>query len=120
MVVMEIKDNVIWAKHLETDSRLHQSIMSLGEAEKIRLSVDGIEGDWQKMKTGVDGRPVQGIKPLGKMAAIWKRWQARRGDKVAVSFPREEGDPLLRLADLTFEEWYSAEDEEAYGELRPL
>ena len=69
---------------------------------------------------GADGRPVAGIKPVGKMADVWKRWQARRGEKVPVELPEGDADPFLKLADLTFEEWYSAEDEEAYGELRPL
>lgn len=120
MVMMEIRDNTIWAKHLLQDSHLHRSILGLRENEIIRLTVDGIEGDWQKMKTGSDGRPVAGIKPVGKMASVWKRWQVRRGEKVAVSLPQAETDPFLRIADMTFEEWYSAEDEEAFGELRPL
>ena len=53
------------------------------------------------------------------MASVWARLQKRRGDKVRIEWP-EDDDPFLRLADTTFEEWYSAEDEEAFGELQPL
>jgi hypothetical protein len=63
---------------------------------------------------------VHGLKPVGAMAAVWKRLQARRGQKVSITWPGDEDDALLRLADMTFDEWYSAEDEEAFGELRPL
>ncbi|MBX3579608.1 MAG: hypothetical protein KF723_20575 [Rhizobiaceae bacterium] len=120
MVMMEIRDNVIWAKHVKADARLYETVMKLPEFETIKLSVDGIKGEWEKMKLGSDGRPVAGIKPIGSMADVWKRWQVRRGEKVAVELPGTDPDPFLKLADRTFEEWYSAEDEEAYGELRPL
>lgn len=120
MVMMEIRDNAIWAKHLREDNRLYEAIANLAESQTLRLSVDSVEGDWEKMKTGVDGRPTPGIKPVGKMAIVWKRWQARRGERVPVELPRDEGDPFLRIADMTFDEWYTADDEEAFGELRPL
>jgi hypothetical protein len=120
MVTMEIRDNSIWAKHLKADRRLHEKVLTLNETQVLRLSVDGIEGDWQRMRTGKDGRPTPGIKPVGKMAAVWKRWQARRGEKVVVKLAEDETDPLLQIADRTFQEWYTAEDEEAFGELRPV
>ena len=72
------------------------------------------------MKTGADGRPTLGIKPVGAMASVWARLQKRRGEKVRINSPEDEDDPFLRIADATFEEWYSAEDEEAFGELRPI
>jgi hypothetical protein len=119
-MLMEVKDNVIWAKHLQSDAGLHAAVLNLKEDQKIRLSVDGIVGDWVKMRTGKDGRPVQGIKPSGAMVAVWDRLQKRRGEKVRIDRPDREPDPTLQLADLTFQEWYTAEDEEAFGELRPL
>jgi hypothetical protein len=99
---------------------LYGQVVQLKEDEIITLKVDGIVGKWARMRTGSDGRPTMGIKPLGAMAAVWARLQKRRGDKIEVGLPEKGDDPLMRLADLTFEEWYSAEDEEAYGELRPL
>jgi len=119
-MLMEIRDNVIWAKHLRPDTKLQTAVLDLKDDETIKLSVDGIVGDWIKMRTGKDGRPVQGIKPSGAMIAVWDRMQKRRGEKVPVDWPESAPDPALQLADLTFQEWYTAEDEEAFGELRPL
>jgi hypothetical protein len=119
-MLVEIRDDVIWAKHLARDPILYKTIINLADGETIRLSVDGIVGKWAKMRTGSDGRPTPGIKPVGAMATVWKRLQARRGEKVRVTWPDAEEAAWLRLADLTFEEWYSAEDEEAFGDLQPL
>lgn len=119
-MLIEIRDDVIWAKHLKGNPSLYRQIVDLKEDEVIRLKVDGIIGTWVKMKTGRDGRPTLGIKPVGAMAGVWARLQKRRGEKITVDWPEDEDDPFLRLADATFEEWYSAEDEEAFGELRPL
>jgi hypothetical protein len=117
---IEIRDDVIWAKHLKGNPALYRRIAEMKDDQVIKLQVDGIVGDWARMKTGADGRPTLGIKPVGAMAAVWARLQDRRGEKVTIDEPYREDDPLLRLADMTFEEWYTAEDEEAFGELRPL
>ncbi len=117
---IEIRDDVIWAKHLRASRALYDAVIKLPEDETISLMVDGIVGKWAKMRVGADGRPTQGIKPVGAMATVWKRLQQRRGEKVSVSWPDDEEDAWLRLADMTFEEWCSAEDEEAFGDLQPL
>ncbi len=119
-MLLEIRDDVIWAKHLKGDPSLYRKVVSLEEGQSIRLNVDGIVGTWAKMNTGSDGRPTQGIKPLGAMASVWARLQKRRGDKIQVKWPDDEEDALLLLADATFDEWYTAEDEEAFGELRQI
>ena len=119
-MLMEIRDNSIWARHVKAAPDLYNAIIMLREGETIRLKVDGIVGKWEKMRTGKDGRPTTGIKPIGAMATVWNRMQARRGEKVDVSWPDDEGDAWLKMADKTFEEWYSAEDEEAFGDLQPL
>ena len=119
-MLIEIRDNVIWARHLERDPSLHDEIVALGENETVRLRVDGIVGTWAKMRSGADGRPTLGIRPVGAMASVWARLQKRRGEKVLLERPSDTPGPLLERADRTFEEWYSAEDEEAYGELRPI
>jgi hypothetical protein len=111
---------VIWAKHLKAEPALYKAVVELGPEETIRLSVNGIIGTWSRMKTGKDGRPTLGIKPIGAMATVWARLQQRRGEKVTITWPDNEDDPFLRLADETFEEWYTAEDEEAFGDLQPV
>ncbi|MEQ1932136.1 MAG: hypothetical protein ABL957_16610, partial [Parvularculaceae bacterium] len=75
---------------------------------------------WARMRPGRDGRPTMGLKPIGAMAEVWARYQLRRGELVSLEWPDAEDDPLLRMADETFDEWRSAEDEAAYGDLRPL
>lgn len=117
---IEIRDDVIWAKQLRADAHLYDTIIRLEDDETIRLDVNGISGSWRKMKTGRDGRPTLGIKPVGAMADVWRRLQAKRGGYVNIGWPDDEGDEFLRLADKTFIEWYSAEDEEAFRDLQPL
>lgn len=119
-MLMEIRDDVIWAKHLKASPELYDAVVNLEENEIIRLSVDGIIGRWARMRTGKDGRPTLGLKPVGAMAQVWKRMQERRGEKVPLDWPEGPPDPWLQMADASFVEWRSAEDEEAYGELRPL
>ena len=119
-MLMEIRDDVIWMKHLKGDPALYAAACELQDEEAMILSVDGVIGQWARMKRGKDGRPTMGLKPVGAMASVWARMQERRGEKVIVDQPDNEASVLLRLADETFEEWYSAEDEEAYGDLRPL
>lgn len=119
-MLIEITDDVIWAKHLRCSPALYSAVTKLGDEETINLSVNGIVGKWAKMRTGSDGRPTFGIKPVGAMATVWKRLQEKRGEKVRVTWPDDEEAAWWRLADLTFEEWYSAEDEEAFGDLQPL
>jgi hypothetical protein len=104
---------------LKLDSSLHARVLKLAAGATIRLEVDGVVGEWKKMKDGADGRPTPGIKPVGAMAKVWARLQERRGQNVRVRSPQVEDD-LLRLADQAFDEWHSAEDEEAFGGLRPL
>ena len=117
---VEIRDDVIWAKHLRESPALYKAVVDLPDGETISLAVDGIVGKWARMRTGRDGRPTLGIRPVGAMATVWSRMQERRGQKVNVAWPDDEDDAWLRLADITFEEWYSAEDEEAFGDLQPL
>lgn len=117
---VEIRDDVIWARHLKDSPALYDAVIRLADDEIIRLSVDGIVGKWARMRTGSDGRPTLGLKPVGAMAAVWKRFQQRRGEKVRIVWPDDEDDAWLQMANLTFDEWHSAEDEEAFGDLQPL
>jgi hypothetical protein len=118
-MLMEISDDVIWIKHLKPHPSLFERLSRLKAEETILLSVDGHVGYWARMKDGKDGRPTMGVKPVGAMADIWKRYQDRRGERIEIDLPGDE-DPFLRLADETFSEWYSAEDEEAFSDLRPI
>lgn len=81
----EIRDYVIWSKHLHGDLRLPARIEALDAGETIELEVDGIRGTWRKMDQGKDGRPTPGIRPLGSAQAFWRElYKSRRGAVVSV------------------------------------
>lgn len=83
--MVEIKDFVIWLKHLHGDPSLKVRIDGLAAGELIELSVDGEAGVWEKMSDGADGRPTPGIKPFGRAKEHWHSlYAARRGDVVSI------------------------------------
>jgi len=116
MAQVEIRDDTIWAKHIEGGKVLKDRITSLAPGEVIELEVDGIVGGWEKTRIGKDGRPQQSIKPIGKMKTVWKRFQSRRGEVVEVREVRT-ADAYLSALSETLSEWTSPEDEEAFRDL---
>lgn len=86
----EVRDYVIWSKHLHGDLRLPARIEALEAGETIELEVDGVPGTWRKMDQGKDGRPTPGIRPLGSAQAFWRDlYRSRRGAVVSVSLAAE-------------------------------
>ena len=116
MAYVSITDDAIWAKQIEGGKALRERILSLSPGESIELEVDGIVGRWEKMKKGKDGRLTTGIKPIGPMKDVWKRFQARRGKIVEVREVRMADAYLAALTD-TLAEWNTPEDEEAFRDL---
>jgi hypothetical protein len=116
MAYIPITDDAIWAKQVEGGKALKERILSLAPGETIELEVDGIVGRWEKMRNGKDGRSTMGIKPIGPMKDIWKRFQARRGKIVEVREVRTADAYLAALTD-TVDEWNTPEDEEAFRDL---
>ena len=96
----EIRDYVIWSKHLHGDLRLPARIEALDAGETIELEVDGVRGTWRKMDQGKDGRPTPGIRPLGSAQAFWRElYKSRRGAVVSVSLA-DSGAQTTRFAAL--------------------
>jgi hypothetical protein len=116
MGYVQIRDDTLWAKHIEGDSALRDRIMKLPPGTLIDLEIDGIVGHWEKAKTGKDGRPTAAIKPVGPMREIWKRFQARRGAIVPIRETLTADSYLKALSD-TLPEWDSPEDDEAFRDL---
>ncbi len=116
MAYVEIRDDTIWANHIEGGKVLKDRITSLAPGEVIELEVDGVVGAWEKTRIGKDGRPQQSIKPIGNMKTIWKSFQARRHERVEVREVRTADAYLAALSD-TMTEWSSPEDEEAFRDL---
>jgi hypothetical protein len=86
----EVRDYVIWSKHLHGDLRLPARIEALEAGETIELEVDGVPGTWRKMDQGKDGRPTPGIRPLGSAQAFWRDlYRSRRGAVVSVALAAE-------------------------------
>jgi len=117
-MLFEIRDDVIWFKHLKHNPLLFERVARLDEGESVTLSVDGTHGRWVRMRRGRDGRPTYGIKPVGEMAKVWASLQSRRGKKVRLELPDYSDDEFLKLASETFTEWLSPEDEEAFAHLQ--
>jgi len=105
-----------WAKQIEGGKALKDRISALRPGDVIELEVDGIVGRWEKMRDGKDGRPTLGVKPIGPMREIWKRFQSRRGELVQVREART-ADAYLEALTSTLTEWNSPEDEEAFRDL---
>jgi hypothetical protein len=116
MAYVEIRDDSMWAKQIEGSKALKDRIIALTPGAVIELEVDGIVGRWEKMRNGKDGRSTLGIKPIGPMKEIWKRFQARRGDVVEVREVKTADAYLAALSDI-MTEWNSPEDEEAFRDL---
>jgi hypothetical protein len=113
---IRIEDHSIWFKHVDSREVLERLAALEPEAE-VTVELDGVTGRWQRMKRGADGRPTDGIKPVGEMKAIWNDWfRNRKGDKVTMRLLTTSDDFVAGIAPL-FSEWASAEDDEAFRDL---
>jgi hypothetical protein len=113
---VQIEDHVIWFKHVH-DQKLVGRLSKLASNEAINLEADGVVGQWRRMRTGRDGRPVPGLRPEGAMKKVWNDWfKSRKGRAITV---REAtlADDYLKAGSELFSEWSSPEDEEAFRDL---
>jgi len=84
--LLEVRDNVIWASHIHGNSPARETILTLDAGDVIKLSIDGHSGAWVKMADGKDGRPTNGMKPIGPNKEYWNRFYVeRRGDLVDIA-----------------------------------
>jgi len=81
---VQIEDNVIWVSHIRDNDALVSRIHNMNENEIIALEVDWFRGFWCKMKSGKDGRPTSGLKPLEDANKHWKSAQRRKGEAVPI------------------------------------
>ena len=113
---LEITDVAIWFKHAQGTDLL-KPLEALEPESEIELEADGVKGRWKRMKTGVDGRKVNGIVPVGPMKSIWNEWfKTRKGDRIYLRVV-EPADDYLAAASVLFSEWNSPEDDEAFRDL---
>jgi hypothetical protein len=81
----EVRDVVLWAKHIYGDVALKERLLGLAAGEIAPLVVDGFAGAFVKMQDGKDGRPTQGFKPIGEARARWRQlYRERRKGAVEI------------------------------------
>jgi len=82
---VEVRDHALWIKHIEGAEPTLQWLLGIPGGQVIRLIVDGVAGDWCKMKDGKDGRPTPGFMPLSETSkAHWHALQSQRGSWVSL------------------------------------
>ena len=112
----EITDFVVWFKNIHSADLLQQ-LEALKPDEQMTLRADTVVGSWARMKTGTDGRPTPGIKPVGPMKHLWSEWfRTRRGERILLQ-PVTPADEMLAATSALFSEWATPEDEEAFRDL---
>lgn len=85
MSVVEVRDYVLWPKHIHGNAPLRDELLALGPGALVKLVVDGVEGTWVKMDDGKTGAPTPGLKALGIAREHWHGlFRERRGAVVEV------------------------------------
>jgi hypothetical protein len=109
-------DDAIWFKHIHADSDTLALLHQVSPGAKLKIEIEGVRGDWQRMADGKDGRPTLGLKPVGMTVEFWKRMKSRRGEhlRFRIVDPR---DSYLSAIQSTLTEWESEEDERAFNDL---
>ena len=116
MATVNTKDDAIWIKHIEGAPELQKRIRQLKPSDVVELEVDGVVGQWQRMKDGRDGRPTFGLRPVSRMKEVWSRWR-RESPRLVEIRETTTADTYLAAIALTLSEWDSPEDELAYRDL---
>jgi hypothetical protein len=80
MSVVEVRDYVLWPKHIHGNPKLRDELLALQAGALITLEVDGVTGTWVKMEDGNNGVPTPGLKALGTARDHWHGlFRAHRG-----------------------------------------
>jgi hypothetical protein len=115
MAYLQIRDDAIWIKQIDGDEGLRKRILAMPQGNVIELEVDGVPGQWEKMRDGRDGRTTHGLKPIGPMREIWRKMQTNRGSVVPIR--AVVADSYLESLRPLLSEWDSPEDDEAFRDL---
>ena len=117
MATMIIRDDVVWASHIEGDPELAATIRGLSPDDILVLRIEGRPVRFRKMRDGATGRPTDGVKPDPSEAPFWRQLQTRRGAMITVEPEPAKADPYLLSLTATLSEWNSPEDAAAYDGL---
>nr|WP_314258273.1 hypothetical protein [uncultured Devosia sp.] len=116
MATVKIRDDVIWIGHIEGAPALQDRLRVLRAGAVLDLEVDGVVGQWERMRDGVNGVPTPGIKPISHMKQVWAEMRKRTGDVVPIR-EVQTAQSYLHAVAATLDEWSSPEDEAAYADL---
>ncbi|HWA21494.1 MAG TPA: hypothetical protein VG735_03755 [Caulobacterales bacterium] len=121
MAVVEVRDFVIWPKHIHGDPALSQTLLALRQGDTVELVIDGFRGAWRKMDDQPDGKPTPGIRPVAAMKMFWSRlYRERRGEtvdlKLSGASPAEALDRQAALQALLSLGGLGWRSQEPYGE----
>lgn len=96
MASVEIRDHVIWLKHIHDDAEVVRRLSGLSAGQTVELVVDGVRGWWRRMADQPSGAPTPGLTPLSQVKPFWQDlYRRRRGDLVkleASSIPPPASD----------------------------
>ena len=111
---MIIRDDVIWAKHID-DPEIVRRILALPPGAPMTLLVDRNPVRFRK----ADGRPTDGLRPDDEFRDHWRSLQQRRGEEVSIELEGTPSadDPYLKSTTALLTEWSSPEDAKAYDGL---
>jgi hypothetical protein len=117
MSYITVRDDAIWARHVE-DPEVRDRIRALPQNAPLLLLVEGKPVRFVKMRDGRDGRPTEGLRPADAEAhRFWAAMQARRGERVRVAIAETSGNAHLASLGALLSEWDSEEDAAAYDRL---
>lgn len=98
MALVEVRDHVVWLKHIHNDPDTVARLQSLSAGQCVELAVDGVRGWWRRMADQPSGRPTPGLTPLSQIKPFWQTlYKDRRGDLVplqALDIPRPASEML--------------------------
>ncbi|MCO8144624.1 hypothetical protein NHN26_05240 [Rhodovulum tesquicola] len=112
----KVEDVTMWFKHVDS-AALRARLEALDSEEEIALEVQNVVGRWRRMRTGRDGRRVNGLRPVGPMKDVWLGWFETEKGKVVTVRTVTMADDFSGAASALMVEWTSPEDEAAFAGL---
>jgi hypothetical protein len=86
MAQVEVRDRVMWTRHIHGDVGLQDALNELSAETTTTLRVAGELGVWRKMRANVTtGAPTPGLRPIGPAAIRWRElYKAAKAEGGAV------------------------------------
>jgi hypothetical protein len=109
-------DDVIWLKHIHADPDLSALLYQLRGGTRLRLEIEGVVGEWERMAEGRDKRPTEGLKPVGETREFWRKMKEKRGERLRFKIVNPR-DGFVEAIGATLSEWESPEDQRAFSDL---